>query len=123
MDTELGVAIASGDLLMASLAAVFKPEVSVFVTRVDGVYDGDPADPSSRLLPSVDPGDAEVADGSAGEGVADVTGSMMGKLAEAFQVAASSKDTWIIGGGRPGRLRALLEGRRVKGTRVLAEGK
>lgn len=123
MDTEMGVSIASGDLLMASLAAVFKPGLSVFVTKVDGVYDGDPSDHGSRLLPSVSPEGADVADGSAGEGVADVTGSMGGKLTEAFQVAASSEDTWIIGGGRPGRLRALLEGRRVKGTRVLPGGR
>ncbi|UCC93687.1 MAG: hypothetical protein JSW25_03215, partial [Thermoplasmata archaeon] len=71
---------------------------------------------------TVSPEGAEVAGDSAGEGVADVTGSMEGKLAEAFQVAASSKDTWIIGGGRPGRLRALMEGRKVKGTRVLPDG-
>jgi isopentenyl phosphate kinase len=122
MDTERGVSIASGDLLMASLAAVFKPELSVFVTRVDGVFEGDPSDPKARLLRTVSPEGAQVAGGSAGEGVADVTGSMRGKLAEAFQVAASSGDTWIIGGGRPGRLRALMEGRRVKGTRVLPPG-
>jgi len=119
MDTEQGVSIASGDLLMASLAAVFKPDLSVFVTKVDGVFDGDPSDPEARLMRSVSPETARYADASAGDGVADVTGSMSGKLAEAFQVAASSKDTWIIGGGRPGRLRALMGGRRVKGTRVL----
>jgi len=119
MDTELGVSIASGDLLMASLAAVFKPDLSVFVTKVDGVFEGDPSDPNARLMRSVSPEGARFADASAGDGVADVTGSMSGKLAEAFQVAASSKDTWIIGGGRPGRLRALMEGRRIKGTRVL----
>ncbi len=119
MDTEQGVSIASGDLLMASLAAVFRPELSVFVTVVNGVFEGDPSDPGSRMLDSVSPETAQVADASAGDGVADVTGSMSGKLVEAFQVAASSGDTWIIGGGRPGRLRALLEGRRVKGTRVL----
>jgi isopentenyl phosphate kinase len=122
MDTERGVSIASGDLLMAALAAVFKPSISVFVTKVDGVYEGDPGRPGSRLLPSVSPEGAGVANGSAGEGVADVTGSMGGKLAEAFQVAASSDETWIIGGERPGRLRALMEGRRVKGTRVLPAG-
>jgi isopentenyl phosphate kinase len=123
MDTETGVSIASGDLLMASLAAVFRPELSVFVTKVDGVFEGDPSDPNARLMRSVSPDGARFADASSGDGVADVTGSMRGKLAEAFQVAASSKDTWIIGGGRPGRLRALLEGRRVKGTRVLPTGK
>lgn len=123
MDTEQGVSIASGDLLMAALAAVFRPQMSVFVTKVDGVFEGDPADPGSRLLASVSPETARVADASAGEGVADVTGSMSGKLEEAFQVAASSGDTWIIGGGRPGRLRSLLEGRNVKGTRVLTMGK
>ncbi len=123
MDTERGVSIASGDLLMASLAAVFRPDLSVFVTKVDGVFEGDPSDPNARLLRTISPKDAQVADTSAGEGVADVTGSMGGKLAEAFQVAANSKDTWIIGGGRPGRLRALMEGRRIKVTRVLPDGK
>jgi len=122
MDTERGVSIASGDLLMASLAAVLRPSMSVFVTRVDGVFDGDPDDPGSALLETVSPDGAGVAGRSAGDGVADVTGSMGGKLAEAFQVAASSDETWIIGGGRPGRLRALLEGRRVKGTRVRPPG-
>jgi isopentenyl phosphate kinase len=123
MDSEMGVSIASGDLLMASLAEVFRPDMSVFVTKVDGVFEGDPEDPTARLLRTVSPETARFADASAGDGVADVTGSMSGKLAEAFQVAASSKDTWIIGGGRPGRLRALMEGRRVKGTRVLPAGK
>jgi isopentenyl phosphate kinase len=122
MDTEQGVAIASGDLLMAGLAAVFKPELSVFVTGVDGVYDGEPTDPDSRLLRTVSPDGAQVVGTTAAEGVADVTGSMGGKLAEAFQVAASSKETWIIGGNRPGRLRSLMDGRRVKGTRVLPKG-
>ncbi len=118
-DTERGVAIASGDLLMAALAAVFKPEVSVFVTGVDGVYDGDPADQSARLLMEVSPEDMAGVGSGAGEGVADVTGSMAGKLAEAFEVAAASGQTWVIGGNRPGRLKAVLEGRRVKGTRVV----
>jgi isopentenyl phosphate kinase len=123
MDTQTGVSIASGDLLMAALAAEFRPDLSVFVTKVDGVFEGDPSQPGARLLSQVSPEGALVANGSAGDGVADVTGSMQGKLAEAFQVAASSKDTWIIGGGRPGRLRSLMEGRRVKGTRVLPSGK
>ena len=123
MDRERGVAIASGDLLMAALSGVFKPEMAVFVTMVDGVYEGDPSKGDSRLLREVSPEEAAAAGASSGEGVADVTGSMMGKLAEAFQVAASAKHTWIIGGGRPGRLKALMEGRRVKGTRVLPHGK
>jgi isopentenyl phosphate kinase len=59
---------------------------------------------------------------ASGEGVADVTGSMAGKLAEAFEVAAASGQTWVIGGNRPGRLKAVLEGRRVKGTRVVPPG-
>lgn len=123
MDTERGVSIASGDLLMAGLAAVFKPELAAFVTGVDGVYDGEPGAPGSRLLRTVSPDGARVAGTSAGEGIADVTGSMGGKLAEAFEVAASSRETWIIGGNRPGRLRSLMEGRRVKGTRVLPSGR
>ena len=123
MDTERGVSIASGDLLMAGLAAVFRPDLAAFVTAVDGVYAGEPDDPGSRLLRTVSPEGAKVAGTSAGEGVADVTGSMGGKLTEAFEVAACSRETWIIGGNRPGRLRSLMEGRRVKGTRVLPGGR
>jgi isopentenyl phosphate kinase len=120
MDTERGVAIASGDLLMAALAGALRPELSVFVTGVDGVYDGDPTDPSTTLLKQVSPGDAYAVGADAG-GVADVTGAMGGKLREAFEVAASSGETWVIGGGRPGRLASLLSGGRVKGTRVLPD--
>lgn len=123
MDARRGVAIASGDLLMASLAGFFRPEMAVFVTSVDGVYDGDPATSDAKLLRTVSPDDADVAGDTSAEGMADVTGSMFGKLTEAFQVATSADETWIIGGGRPGRLRALLEGRRVKGTKVLPHGK
>jgi isopentenyl phosphate kinase len=122
-DRDQGVAIASGDQLMAALAAVFAPDLSVFVTAVDGVYEGVPGDRDARLLSQVSPESLEGVGTSGGDGVADVTGSMAGKLAEAFEVAASSKETWVIGGGRPGRLRALLEGRRVKGTRVLPSGR
>jgi isopentenyl phosphate kinase len=123
LDRENGVGIASGDLLMASLAAVFFPEMAAFVTGVDGVYDGKPGAKGSKLLRSVSPEDLEDLRGSAEEGVTDVTGSMLGKLSEAFEVAECSKSTWVIGGGRPGRLRALLEGRRVLGTRVLPRGR
>lgn len=119
-DREQGVAIASGDLLMSALASVLRPEQAVFVTAVDGVYDGEPGEEGARLLREVTPEDARVALGTSGEGVADVTGSMWGKLGEAFEVARAARETWIVGGGRPGRLRALLEGRRVKGTRVRA---
>jgi isopentenyl phosphate kinase len=122
-DREQGVAIASGDLLMAALAGALAPDMSVFVTAVDGVYDGRPGERGSSLLGSVSREDLDAVSRSAGEGVSDVTGSMLGKLEEAFAVAERSKETWIIGGGRPGRLRALLEGRRVLGTRVLPKGR
>jgi isopentenyl phosphate kinase len=122
-DREQGVAIASGDLLMAALAGAFTPHMSVFVTAVDGVYDGRPGERGSRLLRSVSRDEMDAVTRSADEGVSDVTGSMWGKLGEAFEVAERSKETWIIGGGRPGRLRALLEGRRVLGTRVLPKGR
>jgi isopentenyl phosphate kinase len=118
-DRLKGVAIASGDLLMAAVAAVFLPEVSVFVTSVDGVFDGDPGSPGSRLLPAISPATTFRGSGGAAKGVADVTGAMGGKLSKAFEVAQRSKETWVIGGNRPGRLRDLLEGRRVRGTRVL----
>jgi isopentenyl phosphate kinase len=118
-DKSKGVAIASGDLLMAALAGALAPELAVFVTGVDGVYDRDPDEPGARLLPTVAPGEAEGAGRTAAGAAADVTGAMGGKLSEAFEVAARSKETWVIGGNRPGRLRALMEGRRVKGTRVV----
>ncbi len=119
-DRVTGVAIASGDLLMAAIAAVFMPDISVFVTAVDGVYDGDPEEPDSRLMPEVSPVTVPDGSGRAPEGVADVTGSMGGKLSKAFEVAQRSQETWVIGGNRPGRLRSLLDGKRVKGTRVMS---
>jgi isopentenyl phosphate kinase len=118
-DTERGVGIVSGDALMAALAAALTPDVSVFVTAEDGVYDRDPSLKGARLLPEVSPSNAPRAGRRARGGAADVTGAMGGKLVEAFEVAAHSGRTWVVG-GRPGVLRAALAGKDPRGTRVMA---
>ena len=118
-DRERGVAIASGDLLMAALAGALAPDVAVFVTAVDGVYDRDPSRKGARLLEAVTPATAPRAAGKARGGAADVTGAMGGKLERAFEVAARSGATWVVGGARPGNLAAALRGKPMAGTRVL----
>jgi isopentenyl phosphate kinase len=118
-DTERGVGIVSGDSLMSALAAALTPDVSVFVTAEDGVYDRDPSLKGARLLPEVSPSNAPRAAKRARRGAADVTGAMGGKLVEAFEVAAHSGRTWVVG-GRPGVLRAALTGKDPRGTRVKA---
>ncbi len=118
-DRARGVGIASGDQLMAALAGVLTPEVSVFVTSVDGVFDRDPARRGARLLEAVSPANAPRGGRRAAGGAADVTGAMGGKLAEAFAVAAHSGSTWVVGGMLPGNLAAALGGAPLVGTRVL----
>jgi len=118
-DTERGVGIVSGDTLMSALASALKPDISVFVTAEDGVYDRDPALKGAKLLPEVSPSNAPRTTGRARRGAADVTGAMGGKLEMAFEVAARSGATWVVGGTRPGNLAAALRGRPLAGTRVL----
>jgi len=88
---------------------------------VEGLFDGDPEDTSSRVIPTVTRLDESiyglVRDRATGLG----KGGMATKL-EAARIATSAGENVIIAGGRqPGVLAQILRGEQV-GTLVLAQG-
>lgn len=102
--------IISSDVI-TTLAARLSPVTEcVFVTDVDGVLDDD-----GRLIPVVD----ELAELTVGASdLADITGGMSAKVAEALDIARLNKQVMIVNGLVPGRLAAAMRGDRVTGTTV-----
>lgn len=104
--------IVSGDAIMARLAQQLEPELAIFVTDVDGIFD---KWPGGKLVPRIGPDDMPfVAESGA---VHDITGGMAGKLLRARQVAQHAP-VLVVNGNVLGRLADALAGKDVLGTRV-----
>jgi len=117
LDAARGFGILSGDVLMVELARALRPARAVFVTDVDGIYDRDPSEPGATLLPRIDlRTDVRTTESR----VPDITGSMLGKLKRAREVARSGVPVHIVNGLVPGRLADVLAGRETVGTVVTA---
>jgi isopentenyl phosphate kinase len=119
-DSVMGFCVGSGDQVAAIIAKELHATDLVFATDVAGVYDADPkVVPSVRLIEELSLGDLDVISASAAKG--DASGAMRGKLA-----ALSSLRPELEGGMRmaiismmaPGRLKGLLRGEAIEGTRI-----
>ncbi len=112
--TFTGPKILSGDDIMVILSKALRPDLALFITDVEGIYDRDPKKhPDARLL--------EVFDGtnaSFGEVDRDVTGGMYAKAKKMLEVAKYSKQTWVVSGLLPGRVANALAWE-LEGTRVV----
>lgn len=108
LDARRKWGILSGDVIMAALARELKPNLALFTTDVDGIYD---SWPGGELVTRV------TAETTIRGTTTDVTGSMIGKLARARQVAQHAP-TWIVNGNVPERVANALGGKGVVGTLV-----
>jgi glutamate 5-kinase len=98
------------DTLSAIVAALCEADLLIMLTDVDGLYDGDPKLPESKLIPEVDKITPEIISLAQGAGSDLGTGGMLTKI-EAAQIATEAGiDTVIIGNDKPSRLYDLLEG-------------
>jgi glutamate 5-kinase len=118
---ELQTTFGDNDRLAAMVTNLIRAPLLVLLSDVDGLFDGDPADPASRVIPTVvrlDQATASlVRDRSGGLG----KGGMSSKL-EAARMATSAGENVIIAGGRtPEVLLRIVAGEPV-GTLVLAQG-
>ncbi|MEM3756018.1 MAG: isopentenyl phosphate kinase [Thermoplasmatales archaeon] len=104
--------IISGDEIMVHLAKKFKPESTVFVTDVDGLYDYDPkVRKDAKLIREIRVKDLP----NMGEGN-DATGSMPGKVRRIIEMANYTHQIVIMNGNYPERLKSYLEGNVITGT-------
>lgn len=108
-DSIKGFTICSGDELMRYFSEVFKPELAIFVTNVDGIFSSD-----KTLLKVLDKENEKKIEywGK------DATGGMKNKVNIGFEIAKLGTKVLIINGNIKGRLKKALEGKEVVGTWV-----
>lgn len=111
--------ILSGDVLMRSLGSHLSPDVSVFCTDVDGVYNTNPRGNKQAKLLEVLRSSTEVS--AEGNATFDVTGEMRGKLRVLFEIASCSGRTLVVNGRRKGVLYSALSGGRGRWTTVVGD--
>lgn len=101
------------DTLSAIVASICEADLLVMLTDVDGLYDGDPALPESKLIREVDRISPEIITLAQGAGSALGSGGMLTKI-EAAQIASEAGiDSVIISGEDPSLLYELFEGEAV----------
>ncbi len=98
------------DTLSATMAVLCEADLLVILTDVDGLYDGDPKNPGSKIIPEVDRINPDIISLASGAGSSLGTGGMLTKI-EAAQIATEAGiDTLIIGNERPSLLYEIFEG-------------
>jgi isopentenyl phosphate kinase len=119
-DTSRKFGICSGDDLMMHLAKEFKPRIAIFVTKVDGIYTGDPKTGPSEFIPEINENTIRLIQDS-NDDVPDVTGRMKRKAKMMLTIAEGGVDCVVLNGLKKNRLKKAIKGENVKLT--LARGK
>ena len=119
---ELATTFGDNDRLAALVANLLRAPLLVILSDVDGLYNGDPALPTSQLVPLVTKLD-ETTIAYAGKGSAGLSkGGMTSKLQAAKIVTAVGENVIIASGHRVGVLQQIIGGE-VVGTLFVAQGK
>lgn len=114
-DRSKGFGICSGDQIMEILCKIYDPDMAVFVSDVDGLFDKDPkTNTGSKLLAEVTPG---LLENISGESSADdVTGGVRAKMEAMLRMTSPERDCVLVNGSADGRLYSLLKGEKVIST-------
>ncbi|RPI89911.1 MAG: glutamate 5-kinase [Planctomycetaceae bacterium] len=109
------------DRLAALVANLLESPLLVILSVIDGLYDGDPADPRSRVVPLVERFDDSLLGMAVASRSRRGTGGMQSKLEAARMVTAVGESVIIANGRNPRALAQILAGEPV-GTLFLAQG-
>ena len=94
-DNLQGICILSGDVIMEELVKHYKPRMSIFVMDYPGVFDNDPTDKNSHIIPEVTFQTLKILkEKNRHKVTTDVTGGLIGKIECAIEMAKHS-ETWI----------------------------
>jgi glutamate 5-kinase len=119
---ELMAAFGDNDRLAAMVTNLIRASLLVILSDIDGLYDGDPADPASKLVANVSRLDETVYAYVRDKATGLSKGGMASKL-NAARIATTAGENVIIASGRQeGVLAAILRGETV-GTLFIAQGK
>jgi glutamate 5-kinase len=119
---ELMTTFGDNDRLAAMVTNLLRAPLLIILSDVEGLYDGDPADPSSRVISVVTQLDQRTLALARDRRSGLSKGGMASKLAAARIVTQAGENMIIASGSRPGVLADVFQGREV-GTLILAQGK
>ncbi|MGQ9576250.1 MAG: glutamate 5-kinase [Thermoguttaceae bacterium] len=118
---ELQTTFGDNDRLAAIVTNLIRAPLLVLLSDVDGLYDGDPRDPRSKVIPVVEKLDQSVFDLVRDRATGLSKGGMASKLRAAKQATSAGENVIIAGGRTPGALGKIIAGEPV-GTLILARG-
>ncbi|HEY2148824.1 MAG TPA: glutamate 5-kinase [Pirellulales bacterium] len=118
---ELQTTFGDNDRLAAMVTNLIRAPLLVLLSDVEGLYNGDPDDPASQVIPTVTQLDESIWSLVRDRATGLSKGGMASKL-EAARVATSAGENVIIAGGKqPGNLLRILAGEEI-GTLFVASG-
>ncbi len=109
------------DRLAALVTNLLESPLLIILSVVDGLYDGNPADPSSKVIPLVETWDESLLKLATAGRSARGTGGMQSKLEAARDATAVGENVIIADGRLPDALKRILAGEEI-GTLFLARG-
>jgi len=118
---ELQTTFGDNDRLAAIVTNLIQAPLLVLLSDVEGLYDGDPADPDSRLIPVVRRLDRSIFDLARDRATGLGKGGMASKLEAARLATFGGENVIIAGGCTPGVLGKIIAAEPV-GTLLLAQG-
>ena len=112
---ELSLTFGDNDRLAALVSCLFPRPLTVLLTDVDGLYDGDPSLPSSKLVPYVDKWSPALMDMVAEKKSGRSKGGMSSKL-KAAKMVSSVGGTLIVANGDDQEILSKIYGGAEVGT-------
>jgi len=118
---ELMTTFGDNDRLAAMVTNLIRAPLLVLLSDVDGLYDGDPRDPNSKVIPTVTQLDESIFSLVRDSLTGLSKGGMASKLAAARIVNSAGENVIIANGRFPGNLAKIAAGETI-GTLFLAKG-
>ena len=119
---ELMTTFGDNDRLAAMVTNLLRAPLLIILSDIDGLYDGDPQDEHSRIVPTVTAIDNAVQQFVRDKSSGLSKGGMASKLQAARIVTSAGENMIIASGRRPGILKQILLGDEI-GTLFVAQGK
>jgi len=123
LDEKLGFTVLSGDQIVSYLARKFGAGKIVIGVDTDGLYDADPkVAENAKLYAHLTLSELEkIKTKLGGSTAADVTGGMVGKIAELVPAVEQGIPVVIVNAAKPNRVYKALMGEAVEGTVIEKE--
>ncbi len=118
---ELRTTFGDNDRLAALVTNLLRAPLLVLLSDVDGLFDGDPGNPASKVIPTVAKLDASIQNLVRDKATGLSKGGMASKLEAARIATTAGENVVIANGGAPGNLARILAGETV-GTLFLSQG-